>query len=48
LSTGTCLVPELGFTLEAGDRVDIAIDQVGMLSNPVVRGSHLLSATAVP
>ncbi|MBV0926098.1 fumarylacetoacetate hydrolase family protein [Halomicroarcula limicola] len=35
LLTGTSLVPEEGFTLEAGDRVDIDIERVGRLSNPV-------------
>ena len=38
LSTGTCLVPELPFSLAEGDAVDIAIDQIGRLSNGVVRG----------
>lgn len=35
LSTGTGIVPELDFTLMVGDRVDIEIEQVGSLSNPV-------------
>jgi 2-dehydro-3-deoxy-D-arabinonate dehydratase len=35
LSTGTGIVPELDFTLLPGDRVDISIDEVGSLSNPV-------------
>jgi 2-dehydro-3-deoxy-D-arabinonate dehydratase len=38
LSTGTALVPESPFTLEAGDVVEIEIDQLGTLRNPVVRG----------
>jgi 2-dehydro-3-deoxy-D-arabinonate dehydratase len=38
LSTGTALVPESPFTLEAGDSVEIEIDQLGTLRNPVVRG----------
>lgn len=38
LSTGTCLVPELPFTLQAGDTVRIAIDQIGTLTTPVVQG----------
>jgi 2-dehydro-3-deoxy-D-arabinonate dehydratase len=38
LSTGTSLVPELPFTLAGGDVVTIAIEHVGVLSNPVVRG----------
>ncbi len=38
LSTGTCLVPGPPFTLTHGDVVTIAIDDVGTLSNPVVRG----------
>jgi 2-dehydro-3-deoxy-D-arabinonate dehydratase len=38
LCTGTALVPESHFTLEAGDVVQIDIDQLGTLRNPVVRG----------
>ena len=38
LSTGTCLVPPAPFTLEAGDVVEIAIDEIGKLTNPVTRG----------
>ncbi|MEV0840259.1 fumarylacetoacetate hydrolase family protein [Actinocatenispora sera] len=35
LLTGTCVVPELAFTLRSGDIVDITVDGVGTLSNPV-------------
>lgn len=35
LATGTGIVPDLEFSLHPGDRVDIAIDEVGSLSNPV-------------
>jgi 2-dehydro-3-deoxy-D-arabinonate dehydratase len=38
LCTGTALVPDRPFTLEAGDVVEIAIDGLGALRNPVVRG----------
>jgi len=38
LFTGTALVPERPFTLEPGDVVQIDIDQLGTLRNPVVRG----------
>jgi len=38
LSTGTALVPDSPFTLQAGDVVEIEIDQLGLLRNPVVRG----------
>jgi 2-dehydro-3-deoxy-D-arabinonate dehydratase len=38
LSTGTALVPDTPFTLEPGDEVEIEIDQLGRLRNPVVRG----------
>jgi 2-dehydro-3-deoxy-D-arabinonate dehydratase len=38
LSTGTSLVPDLPFTLQAGDTVTITVEGVGTLSNPVVRG----------
>ncbi|GAB3031766.1 fumarylacetoacetate hydrolase family protein [Natronobiforma cellulositropha] len=36
LLTGTSLVPDEGFTLEEGDVVDITIEEIGTLSNPVV------------
>jgi 2-dehydro-3-deoxy-D-arabinonate dehydratase len=38
LSTGTALVPDSPFTLSPGDEVEIEIDQLGSLRNPVVRG----------
>ena len=38
LSTGTALVPDTPFTLEAGDDVEIEIDSLGTLRNSVVRG----------
>jgi 2-dehydro-3-deoxy-D-arabinonate dehydratase len=38
LCTGTALVPESHFTLEQGDVVQIDVDQLGTLRNPVVRG----------
>ena len=38
LCTGTALVPERHFTLQPGDIVQITIDQLGILRNPVVRG----------
>jgi 2-dehydro-3-deoxy-D-arabinonate dehydratase len=50
LSTGTCLVPDLPFTLEVDDVVRIAISDIGELENPVVRGKDAmawLSARAV-
>ena len=37
LMTGTCLVPPNDFTLQPGDRVDIAIDGIGTLTNMVGR-----------
>jgi 2-dehydro-3-deoxy-D-arabinonate dehydratase len=42
LSTGTCLVPELPFSLEQGDRVLIEISGIGTLENDVVRGKEAL------
>lgn len=42
LSTGTSLVPDLPFTLEAGDEVRIGISGIGELVNPVVRGKAAL------
>jgi 2-dehydro-3-deoxy-D-arabinonate dehydratase len=44
LSTGTSLVPDLPFTLEAGDEIRIAITEIGELINPVVRGKSAVSA----
>jgi 2-dehydro-3-deoxy-D-arabinonate dehydratase len=44
LSTGTCLVPELPFTLEVGDLVRIAVEEVGSLANPVALASSLRRA----
>jgi 2-dehydro-3-deoxy-D-arabinonate dehydratase len=38
LSTGTALVPDSPFTLEPGDVVEIEIDGLGTLRNPVVKG----------
>ena len=38
LCTGTALVPEKEFSLQPGDIVQITIDQLGTLRNPVIRG----------
>ncbi|GAB2910600.1 fumarylacetoacetate hydrolase family protein [Nonomuraea fastidiosa] len=38
LATGTCLVPDLPFTLQHGDTVTISISEVGTLTTGVVRG----------
>lgn len=43
LSTGTGIVPELGFSLRDGDLVHIAIDEVGELNNPVTSDSSTLN-----
>ena len=44
LSTGTSLVPDLPFTLQAGDEVRITISGIGgVLANPVVRGKAALA-----
>lgn len=37
LLTGTSLVPEEGFTLKAGDQVDISVEEIGTLSNDVTK-----------
>lgn len=39
IATGTGIVPDMDFTLEGGDTVDIAITGIGRLRNPVVTGS---------
>jgi 2-dehydro-3-deoxy-D-arabinonate dehydratase len=38
LLTGTGLVPPSDFTLEVGDEVDVVVEDVGSLRNPVTRG----------
>lgn len=38
LATGTCVVPDLPFTLAGGDVVEIEIGEIGTLTNSVVRG----------
>lgn len=38
MMTGTGIVPDSDFTLRPGDVVDITIDGIGTLSNPVVQG----------
>lgn len=40
LMTGTGIVPDSDFTLEAGDLVQISIDGIGRLSNRVIRGTQ--------
>ena len=35
LMTGTGIVPGTDFTLQSGDEVSIAIDSIGVLTNPV-------------
>ncbi len=44
LSTGTSLVPDLPFTLQAGDEIRIRISRIGELVNPVVRGKAAVAA----
>jgi 2-dehydro-3-deoxy-D-arabinonate dehydratase len=44
LSTGTSLVPDLPFTLQAGDGIRISITGLGELVNHVVRGKAALRA----
>ena len=46
LSTGTCLVPPAPFTLEAGDVVQIGIEEVGVLTTSVVRGLQAVATGA--
>jgi 2-dehydro-3-deoxy-D-arabinonate dehydratase len=45
LSTGTSLVPDLPFTLEAGDEIRIKISDIGELVNRVVRGKAAVDIT---
>jgi 2-dehydro-3-deoxy-D-arabinonate dehydratase len=46
LSTGTCLVPPAPFSLEAGDVVEMSIDEIGTLTTEVVRGLEAARASA--
>ncbi|WP_285689904.1 fumarylacetoacetate hydrolase family protein [Actinoplanes sp. NBRC 103695] len=48
LSTGTGIVPELDFTLTAGDTVAITVGEVGTLTNPVVDASSLIPTSGGP
>lgn len=48
LSTGTCLVPPLPFTLEQGHTVTISVEQVGTLENPVVCGLSAIAGALAP
>src|SRR5712691_4620426 len=42
LTTGTALVPDSPFTLQHGDVVEIELDRLGLLRNPVVTGKGAL------
>ena len=46
LSTGTCLVPPAPFSLEAGDVVEMSIDEIGTLTTDVVRGLDAACASS--
>ena len=48
LATGTGIVPGLDLTLRPGDLVEITIDEVGTLSNPVALSTTIdwLATTA--
>lgn len=48
LSTGTGIVPDVTFTLAAGDRVTVAIGEVATLVNPVVQGKGEFAFLAEP
>ena len=41
LATGTGIVPDLDLTLRPGDLVEITIDEVGTLSNPVAEAGRI-------
>jgi 2-dehydro-3-deoxy-D-arabinonate dehydratase len=47
LATGTGIVPELDFALQAGDVVEIAISEIGTLTNTVVVGREPFGYLAV-
>lgn len=50
ISTGTCLVPALPFTLDSGDVVTVGLESVGALSNTVAIGleDYRLAMAALP
>ncbi|GIH26555.1 fumarylacetoacetate (FAA) hydrolase [Acrocarpospora phusangensis] len=43
LATGTCLVPDLPFTLRAGDEITISISGIGTLTSTVVAGKAAMN-----
>ena len=45
LSTGTCLVPPLPFSIEHGDIVRINVSDIGTLTTPVVSGLDAIKTT---
>ena len=47
LSTGTCLVPPMPFTLDEGHVVRISVSELGTLENPVVRGLAAITPALV-
>jgi 2-dehydro-3-deoxy-D-arabinonate dehydratase len=48
LATGTCLVPELPFTLAHGDEIAITIAEIGTLTSAVVAGKDPMGWLADP
>ena len=48
LSTGTGLVPEMDFSLRADDIVRITVEQIGTLTNRVVRGKETFARLSPP
>ncbi len=44
LLTGTCIVPPDDFTLQEGDRIEIEVEGIGVLSNEVKCAAHLVPA----
>ncbi|GAB2538992.1 fumarylacetoacetate hydrolase family protein [Gracilibacillus alcaliphilus] len=41
LLTGTCIIPDDSFTLQEGDIIEIEIETIGVLSNPVKLASNI-------
>jgi 2-dehydro-3-deoxy-D-arabinonate dehydratase len=48
LCTGAALIPDPSFTLQAGDIVEITIENLGTLRNPVVQGKNAFVLSPCP
>ncbi|MGP4040827.1 fumarylacetoacetate hydrolase family protein [Gracilibacillus sp. D59] len=47
LLTGTCIIPDDSFTLEEGDVIEIEIESIGVLRNPVKLASNIFKGELI-